>query len=74
PIPAATTAAPTLTTAPSRRRKGVVIKDPQETASTSTIIHIETKSKDKSKGILVEELNPSRSKLKLNKMKLMLGS
>nr|GEV41320.1 hypothetical protein [Tanacetum cinerariifolium] len=44
-----TTAAPTLTTAPSaaRRRKGVVIRDPQETATPSTIIHSEAKSKDK---------------------------
>nr|GEY30995.1 hypothetical protein [Tanacetum cinerariifolium] len=49
PIYTATTAAaPTLTAAPSRRRKGVVIKDPQETAPTSsTIIHSEAKSKDK---------------------------
>nr|GFA17010.1 hypothetical protein [Tanacetum cinerariifolium] len=44
--------APTLTTTPSRRRKGVVIRDPQETTTTSTIIHSEAKSKDKGKGIL----------------------
>nr|GEX17996.1 hypothetical protein [Tanacetum cinerariifolium] len=52
-----TVAAPTLTTAPStaRRRKGVVIRDPKETATPSTIIHSEAKSKDKRKGILVEE-------------------
>nr|GEW58478.1 hypothetical protein [Tanacetum cinerariifolium] len=37
------------------RRKGVVIRDPEETTTTSTIIHFEAKSKDKSKGILVEE-------------------
>nr|GEZ07730.1 hypothetical protein [Tanacetum cinerariifolium] len=44
-----TAVAPTLTTAPSdaRRRKGVVIRDPQETATPSTIIHSEAKSKDK---------------------------
>nr|GEV77936.1 hypothetical protein [Tanacetum cinerariifolium] len=50
-------AAPTLTTAPSaaRRRKGVVIRDPQETATLSTIVHTKAKSKDKGKGILVEE-------------------
>nr|GFA85225.1 hypothetical protein [Tanacetum cinerariifolium] len=60
PIPAAIiAAAPTLTAAPSRRRKGVVIRDPQETAPTSsTIIHSEAKSKDKGKGILVEEPKP----------------
>nr|GEW13061.1 putative ribonuclease H-like domain-containing protein [Tanacetum cinerariifolium] len=49
PIPAATTVvAPTLTVAPSRRKKGVVIRDPKEsTTTTSTIIHSEAKSKDK---------------------------
>nr|GFD12653.1 hypothetical protein [Tanacetum cinerariifolium] len=54
-----TAAAPTLT-APSaaRRRKGVVIRDPQETATPFTIIHFEAKSKDKGKGILVEEPKP----------------
>nr|GEX75673.1 reverse transcriptase domain-containing protein [Tanacetum cinerariifolium] len=50
-------AALTLTTAPSaaRRRKGVVIRDLEETDTPSTIIHTEAKSKDKGKGILVEE-------------------
>nr|GEZ60709.1 hypothetical protein [Tanacetum cinerariifolium] len=49
-----TAAALTLTTAPSadRRRKGVVIRDPEETATPSTIIHTEAKSKNKGKGIL----------------------
>nr|GEW73602.1 hypothetical protein [Tanacetum cinerariifolium] len=44
-----TTAAPTLTTAPSaaKRRKGVVIKDSEETATPSTIIHSEAKDKGK---------------------------
>nr|GEX04297.1 F-box domain, leucine-rich repeat domain, L domain-like protein [Tanacetum cinerariifolium] len=50
PIPAATiVAASTLTATPSIWRKGVVIRDPQETASPSTIIHSEAKSKDKGK-------------------------
>nr|GEU81786.1 hypothetical protein [Tanacetum cinerariifolium] len=42
-------AAPTLTTAPSaaKRRKEVVIRDLDETATPSTIIHTEAKSKDK---------------------------
>nr|GEZ95681.1 hypothetical protein [Tanacetum cinerariifolium] len=64
PIP--TAAAPTLTTAPSaaRRRKGVVIRDPEETATPSTIIHSEVKSKDKGKGILVEEPKPLKKKEK----------
>nr|GFB73103.1 hypothetical protein [Tanacetum cinerariifolium] len=53
PIPAATTvAAPTLTAAPSRRRKGVAIRDPQETTTTSIIIYSEAKSKYKGKGFL----------------------
>nr|GEY23619.1 hypothetical protein [Tanacetum cinerariifolium] len=49
PIPAATTATitSTLTAAPSKRTKGVVIKDPEESTTTSTIIHSESKSKDK---------------------------
>nr|GEZ28726.1 hypothetical protein [Tanacetum cinerariifolium] len=53
-IPAATTAAaPTLTDdAPSKRTKGVVIRDSEESATPSTIIHSEAKSKDKGKGIL----------------------
>nr|GEW45245.1 reverse transcriptase domain-containing protein [Tanacetum cinerariifolium] len=51
---------PTLTTVPStaRRRKGVVISNPEVTATPSTIIHFEAKSKDKRKGILVEEPKP----------------
>nr|GEU68591.1 retrovirus-related Pol polyprotein from transposon TNT 1-94 [Tanacetum cinerariifolium] len=48
-VPAAITAvAPTLTATPRRRTKGVVIRDPKEsTTTTSTIIHSEAKSKDK---------------------------
>nr|GEY25953.1 hypothetical protein [Tanacetum cinerariifolium] len=53
PILAATIAvAPTHTSTPSRRRKGVVIKDLEETTTTSIIIHSKAKSKDKCKGIL----------------------
>nr|GEW58300.1 ribonuclease H-like domain-containing protein [Tanacetum cinerariifolium] len=60
PVSAATTAAaPKLTAAPKRRTKGVVIRDPKEsTTTTSTIIHSKAKSKDKGKGILVEEPKP----------------
>nr|GEW95610.1 hypothetical protein [Tanacetum cinerariifolium] len=52
-----TAAALILTTAPSatRRRKGVVIRDPKESATPSTIIHTEAKSKDKGKGIMKED-------------------
>nr|GEY53052.1 hypothetical protein [Tanacetum cinerariifolium] len=58
-ITAATTpiTAATITAAPSaaRRRKGVVIRDPEETATPSIIIHSKPKSKEKGKGIMVEE-------------------
>nr|GEW27448.1 xylulose kinase-1 [Tanacetum cinerariifolium] len=52
-IIATLTAAPVrVAAASSRRRKGVVIRDPQEDSTTSTIIPAETKSKDNGKGIL----------------------
>nr|GEX15941.1 hypothetical protein [Tanacetum cinerariifolium] len=59
-VPAATiNAASKLIAAPSRRTKGVMIRDPKEsTTTTSIIIHIEAKSKDKGKGIFVEEPKP----------------
>nr|GEY74271.1 reverse transcriptase domain-containing protein [Tanacetum cinerariifolium] len=38
---------PRVVAAPSRRRKGVVIKDPESESTTSTIIPAKTKSKDK---------------------------
>nr|GEV32030.1 putative ribonuclease H-like domain-containing protein [Tanacetum cinerariifolium] len=40
----------------------VIIKDPEEESTTSTIIPAETKSKDKGKGILVEEPKPLKKK------------
>nr|GEW06311.1 putative reverse transcriptase domain-containing protein [Tanacetum cinerariifolium] len=60
-VPAATTAtlnaAPVRVDAtPSRRSKGVIIKDPEEESTTSTIIPIETKFKDKGKRILLKAL------------------
>nr|GFA12813.1 hypothetical protein [Tanacetum cinerariifolium]GFA35072.1 hypothetical protein [Tanacetum cinerariifolium] len=63
-VPAVTlTAAPArVAAAPSRRRKGVVIRDPEEESTTSIIIPAETKSKDKGKGILVEEPKPLKKK------------
>nr|GEU99631.1 hypothetical protein [Tanacetum cinerariifolium] len=62
-----TAAAPTLTTASSaaRRRKGVVIRDPEESATPSSIIHSEAKSKDKGKGILVEEPKPLKKQAQI---------
>nr|GEZ48166.1 hypothetical protein [Tanacetum cinerariifolium] len=44
------------------RRKGVVIRDPEEESTTSLIISIATKSKDKGKGIMVEEPKPLKKK------------
>nr|GEX86126.1 hypothetical protein [Tanacetum cinerariifolium] len=53
----------TITTAPSaaRKRKGVVIRDPEETITPSTIIHTEPKSKDKGKGIIVHETSQEKN-------------
>nr|GEW51128.1 hypothetical protein [Tanacetum cinerariifolium] len=61
------TAAHTLTTAPStaRRRKEVVIRDPKESATPSIIVHSEAKSKDKGKGILVEEPKPLKKQAQI---------
>nr|GEU98373.1 hypothetical protein [Tanacetum cinerariifolium] len=65
-IPAATTAdVPSLTAAPSRRTKRVVIRDPKESTTTSTIIHSEAKSKDKGKGIMVEEPKPLKKQAQI---------
>nr|GEV33397.1 hypothetical protein [Tanacetum cinerariifolium] len=43
-----------------KRRRGVVIRDPEEESSAKT--PIETTSKDKGKGILVEESKPMKKK------------
>nr|GEV50177.1 putative ribonuclease H-like domain-containing protein [Tanacetum cinerariifolium] len=40
-----------------KRRRGVLIQDPEET-TTSVIVHSEVQSKDKGKGILIEEPKP----------------
>nr|GEX45033.1 hypothetical protein [Tanacetum cinerariifolium] len=63
-VPDATlTAAPArVVAAPSIRRKRVVIRDLESESTTFTIIHAETKSKDKGKGILVEEPKPLKKK------------
>nr|GFA85727.1 hypothetical protein [Tanacetum cinerariifolium] len=56
--------------APSKRRKGVIIRDPKEESTTSTLIPAETKSKDKGKGILVEELKPLKKKKQIKQDRL----
>nr|GEU56848.1 hypothetical protein [Tanacetum cinerariifolium] len=62
-----TAAAPTITTAPSaaRMKKGVVIRDPEESATPSTIIHIEAKFKDKGKWIMLEEPKPLKKQAQI---------
>nr|GEZ05645.1 hypothetical protein [Tanacetum cinerariifolium] len=66
PIPTAiiTDSTSILTTVPTaiRRRKGVVIRDPEETSIPSIIIHTEPKSKDIGKGIMVHEPKPLKKK------------
>nr|GEY98983.1 hypothetical protein [Tanacetum cinerariifolium] len=48
--------------ASTKRRKGVVIRDPEEELTTFSIIPADTKSKDKGKGIMVEEPKPLKKK------------
>nr|GEV82397.1 hypothetical protein [Tanacetum cinerariifolium] len=64
---ATTIIATPITAAPSaaRRRKGVVIRDPEETATPSTIVHSEPKSNDKGKDILVEEPKPLKKQAQI---------
>nr|GEU55345.1 hypothetical protein [Tanacetum cinerariifolium] len=61
-----TATAPTLTIAPSatRRRKGVVIRDPEETTTPSIIIHSKAKCEDKGKEILDEVIDHVHRKQK----------
>nr|GEW11562.1 hypothetical protein [Tanacetum cinerariifolium] len=50
-----TTATITVALSAARKRKGVVIRDLEETVTPSFIIHTEPKSKDKEKGIMRKE-------------------
>nr|GEZ33962.1 ribonuclease H-like domain-containing protein [Tanacetum cinerariifolium] len=61
-VPAATITAASVrvAAASTRRKKGVVIRDPEE--ESSTVIPADTKSKDKGKGIMVEEPKPLKKK------------
>nr|GEV27303.1 putative ribonuclease H-like domain-containing protein [Tanacetum cinerariifolium] len=66
-----TTTAPITTAAqvpkPSalRKRRGVVIQDPEETVAALVIIHTEVKLKDKGKGILIEEPKPLKKQAQI---------
>nr|GEY31243.1 hypothetical protein [Tanacetum cinerariifolium] len=65
-----TAAAPTLTTpSVAIRRKRVVIRNPEESATPSIIIHSEAKSKEKGKGILVEEPKPLKKQAQIKQDK-----
>nr|GEY05196.1 hypothetical protein [Tanacetum cinerariifolium] len=61
-VPAATITAASVrvAAASTRRRKGVVIRDPEEESTAK--IPAQTKSKDKSKGIMVEDPKPMKKK------------
>nr|GEX28799.1 hypothetical protein [Tanacetum cinerariifolium] len=48
-----------------RRRKEVVIRDPKEIATPSTLVHSEPKSKDKGKGIMVQEPKPLKKQAQI---------
>nr|GEY59093.1 hypothetical protein [Tanacetum cinerariifolium] len=50
---------------PAKLQEGVVIRDPKETTTPSTIIHTEAKSKDKRKGILVEQPKPVKKQAQI---------
>nr|GEZ00042.1 hypothetical protein [Tanacetum cinerariifolium] len=71
-ITAATTpiTAPAITIAPSaaRRRKGVVIRDPDETATPSIIIHYEPEFKDKGR-IMVKDPKPLKKQARIEQDK-----
>nr|GEV56530.1 hypothetical protein [Tanacetum cinerariifolium] len=62
------TAASETVTAASVIISAADLKDPEEESTTSSIISIETKSKDKGKGIMVEEPKPLKKKqhIKMN--------
>nr|GFD48805.1 hypothetical protein [Tanacetum cinerariifolium] len=60
-----TTAAQVLKASALRKRKGVVIQDPEETTSALVIVHTEVKPKDKGKGILIEEPKPLKIKAQI---------
>nr|GFA58664.1 hypothetical protein [Tanacetum cinerariifolium] len=59
-VPTITTVAVKVIVPSTRRRRGVVIRDPEEESSVKT--PTETKSKDKGKGIMVEEPKPLKKK------------
>nr|GEX55117.1 hypothetical protein [Tanacetum cinerariifolium] len=63
--PQVTVAPVRVAAASTRRRKGVVIRDPEEESTTSLIIPADIMSKDKGKGIMIEEPKPLKKSNKL---------
>nr|GEV09454.1 putative ribonuclease H-like domain-containing protein [Tanacetum cinerariifolium] len=59
-VPAATPTVVPVTAAYTKRRKGVIIRDPKE--ESTPIKPAETKSKDKGKGIMIEKPKPMKKK------------
>nr|GEX76379.1 hypothetical protein [Tanacetum cinerariifolium] len=51
------------------RRRGVIIQDPEKAATTSLSVQSEVKSKDKGKGILVEEPKPLKRQAQIEQDK-----
>nr|GEV50321.1 hypothetical protein [Tanacetum cinerariifolium] len=70
-----TAATTTITVAPmpqasaARRRNNVVIRNPKKIATPSVIVHSEPKSKDKGKGILIEEPKPLKKQAQIEQDK-----
>nr|GEV15535.1 putative ribonuclease H-like domain-containing protein [Tanacetum cinerariifolium] len=62
----ATTTAEATKVCVQRKRRGVVIQDPKETTST-VVVHSEVQSKDKGKGILIEEPNSLKGQAQIEK-------
>nr|GEY29814.1 hypothetical protein [Tanacetum cinerariifolium] len=60
-VPSIPTAAPTVVAAYTRRRKGVIIRDPEEELSSKTPAET-PKLKDSGKGILIETPKPMKKK------------
>nr|GEY39316.1 hypothetical protein [Tanacetum cinerariifolium] len=52
-----------------RKKKGVIIQDPEEAATTSIIMQSKVKSKDIGKGILVEEPKPLKRQVQIEQAK-----
>nr|GEU57651.1 hypothetical protein [Tanacetum cinerariifolium] len=61
-----TTVAQVLKDSAPRKRIGVVIQDPEETAAASLIVHTEVKLKDKGKGILIKEPKPLKGQAQID--------